>query len=191
MTLNNNETMQAISEQDSTGTLDVLEQYEAEECQSSEATWLPVNWRSVESWELPLQLRAPEDAIGRWPDDELAEQQVFAELSLLARANQYLEDHYPENLSLELVADALGADPLRLGTLVQEATEMDFSDHLATVRVEKAKNLLLNPNYYFTEIALELGFASPGEFTRAFKRVVGEPPHAYRARLSGGSGCTT
>jgi AraC-like DNA-binding protein len=51
------------------------------------------------------------------------------------------------------------------------------------VRVDKAKNLLLNPNYYFSEIASELGFESLGQFNEAFKRIVGEPPRAYCTRL--------
>lgn len=180
---NTREIMQAISQRDSTGILDVPEHYDAEECQTSEATWLAVNWRSVESWQPPLQFRAPEDGICRWPDDEPAEPQLLAELSMLMRVSQYIEAHYPEDLCLDLVARALGADPLHLGTLIKEATEMDFSDHLATTRVEKAKNLLLNPNYYFIEVASGVGFESLSQFGQTFTRLVGEPPHAYRARL--------
>jgi AraC-like DNA-binding protein len=47
----------------------------------------------------------------------------------------------------------------------------------------------LNPNYYITEIASELGFESLGHFNQAFTRMVGEPPHAYRTRLPSRIGC--
>jgi Helix-turn-helix domain len=67
--------------------------------------------------------------------------------------------------------------------VMRKTTGMDFCDSLACVRVEKAKNLLLNPNYYFSEIASELGFESLGQFNEVFKRIVGEPPRVYCTRL--------
>jgi AraC-like DNA-binding protein len=51
------------------------------------------------------------------------------------------------------------------------------------VRVEKAKNLLLNPNLRISEIAYEVGFQSLTHFNRVFKRVVGQSPTDYRAEL--------
>jgi AraC-like DNA-binding protein len=183
MTVNNEETMQAIRDQDSTGALNVLEEFDAVECQSSETSWLHVAWRSAESWQLPLHHCAKEKVSFRWSGKERAEPQMVDEAALVARANEYIEGHHAENLSLELVADALGADSRHLSRLIKQASEMDFSDYLDSVRVERAKNLLLNPNYYFIEIVSELGFESLGEFNRAFTEVVGELPHTYRARL--------
>ena len=69
--------------------------------------------------------------------------------------------------------------------LPQETTRLDFSDGPASVRVEKVKNLLLNPHHYFIEIVTELGYTSLGQFNQEFKRIVGETPHAYRARFPG------
>ena len=66
-----------------------------------------------------------------------------------------------------------------------QATGLDFSGDLAFGGVEKAKNLLLNPHYDFTEIAVELGFKSLLQFNRAFQKRFGELPRAYRARLDG------
>ena len=57
------------------------------------------------------------------------------------------------------------------------------SDPSASVRIEKARNLLLNPNYEFSEIAAELGFDSVNDFNEAFTRTAGQSPRAYRERL--------
>jgi AraC-like DNA-binding protein len=58
-----------------------------------------------------------------------------------------------------------------------------LEDSLVCGRVERAKNLLLNPHYEITEIASELGFESLRQFNRAFRRWAGESPQSYRARL--------
>jgi len=49
--------------------------------------------------------------------------------------------------------------------------------------VEKAKNLLLNPNLRVSEIAYEVGFQSLTHFNRVFKKTVGESPTEFRASL--------
>ena len=43
----------------------------------------------------------------------------------------------------------------------KKATGMTFTEYLARVRVEKVKNLLLNPNLRVSEIAFEVGFQCP------------------------------
>jgi AraC-like DNA-binding protein len=50
--------------------------------------------------------------------------------------------------------------------------------------VEKAKNLLLNPNYRVSEIAYEIGFQSLTHFNRVFKKIAGQSPTEYRQHLS-------
>ena len=50
--------------------------------------------------------------------------------------------------------------------------------------MEKAKNLLLNPNYRVSEIAFEIGFQSLTHFNRIFKNIAGQSPTEYRRQLS-------
>ena len=116
--------MHAASDQDSTGTLSALEQYDAEECRSSEVTWLPVTWQSLEPWQISLHSRTAENAFWSLPDNELLPRKVTSEPPLVGRDTQYIED-------------------------------------LSWVRVEQAKNLLMNANYSIAEIASELGFLNP------------------------------
>jgi AraC-like DNA-binding protein len=51
------------------------------------------------------------------------------------------------------------------------------------VRIESAKNLLLNPNLRISEIAYQVGFQSLTHFNRVFKKIVGQAPTEYRANL--------
>ena len=51
------------------------------------------------------------------------------------------------------------------------------------MRIEKSKNLLLNPNLRVSEIAYEVGFQSLTHFNRVFLRIVGRSPTAFRESL--------
>jgi AraC-like DNA-binding protein len=67
--------------------------------------------------------------------------------------------------------------------MFKKATGINFTDYLSRVRIEKAKNLLLNPNLRVSEIAYEVGFQSLTHFNRVFKRVVGQSPTEYREQM--------
>jgi AraC-like DNA-binding protein len=62
-------------------------------------------------------------------------------------------------------------------------TGINFVDYVARTRIEKARNLLLNPNRRVSEVAFEVGFQSLSQFNRTFKKVVGQSPRDYRAQL--------
>jgi AraC-like DNA-binding protein len=60
---------------------------------------------------------------------------------------------------------------------------MTFTAYLARVRVEKVKNLMLNPNKRVSEAAFDAGFQSLSQFNRVFRRITGDAPSAYRRRI--------
>ena len=68
--------------------------------------------------------------------------------------------------------------------MFKKITRINFTDYLSRVRIEKSKNLLLNPNLRISEIAFEIGFQSLTHFNRVFKRITGQSPTEYRAKLS-------
>jgi AraC-like DNA-binding protein len=174
--------MSTTSYHSSTGAAGLLEPREAETCQSSEATWLPLLWQPP-----PPPPEAPPKSqarsLRRLPGRAAPELPDSLEPPLVASAKQYIEDHYMEDLSLQQVAAALRTVPSELRWLFELAVGMDFFAYLARIRVEKAKTLLLNPNYYLSEISSASGFESLDQFNQAFKKTVGEAPHRYRARL--------
>jgi transcriptional regulator GlxA family with amidase domain len=52
--------------------------------------------------------------------------------------------------------------------MVKKATGLTFTDYLGRVRVEKAKNLLLNPHLQVSEMAYAAGFQSLTHINRLF-----------------------
>jgi AraC-like DNA-binding protein len=56
---------------------------------------------------------------------------------------------------------------------------------VARARIERTKQLLLNPHMRISEAAYEAGFQSLSQFNRVFRRIAGESPTRYRAHLHG------
>jgi AraC-like DNA-binding protein len=55
--------------------------------------------------------------------------------------------------------------------------------YLTRWRMQLASGLLRNSNRTVGAIALEVGYGSQAAFVRAFKRLVGQPPAAWRRAL--------
>jgi len=60
--------------------------------------------------------------------------------------------------------------------------------YLAQWRMQTAARLLLETRSTVAAIALDVGYDSEAAFARAFKRVVGKPPAAWRREREGGAG---
>jgi AraC-like DNA-binding protein len=65
----------------------------------------------------------------------------------------------------------------------KETTGMTFSEYLARCHVERARELLHNPNLRVTDVAFSAGFRSIPHFNHTFKRYTGLSPNGYRASL--------
>jgi AraC-like DNA-binding protein len=118
--------------------------------------------------------------------NQILVQERNAEPPAVVRAKQYIADHQDEQLSLGQVAKAVNTSSFYFCKLFKKATGLNFTDYVSRVRIEKAKNLLLNPNTRISEVAFEVGFQSLTHFNRVFRKVVGESPTDYRRRLPGG-----
>jgi AraC-like DNA-binding protein len=112
-------------------------------------------------------------------------QQDNAEPPVILRAKEYILEHQTENLRLGHVAKAVNTSTFYFCKLFKKATGINFTDYLSRVRIEKSKNLLLNPNLRVSEIAFEVGFQSLTHFNRVFKKILGQSPTEYRAQLLG------
>ena len=102
----------------------------------------------------------------------------------ITQARSYIRDHSDDELSLGAVAHVVNMSATYFSEKFKEMTAINFVEYVARTRVEKARNLLLNPNRRVCEVAFEVGFQSLSQFNRMFKKVVGESPRDYRAKLS-------
>jgi len=116
--------------------------------------------------------------------NQLMTEQNNAEPPLVLKARDYIDKHKTEELSLADVAKAAGASVFHFCKVFHKSTGLKFTDYVARVRLEDARNRLLNPNLRVSEIAYDVGFQSLTHFNRTFKRVFGQSPTEFRERLS-------
>jgi AraC-like DNA-binding protein/ligand-binding sensor protein len=116
--------------------------------------------------------------------NQIVLEQQNAEPPLVLRAREYIETHKTEELSLGDVARATGASLSHFCKVFHKSTGLRFRDYVARVRLEDARNRLLNPNLRVSEIAYDVGFQSLTQFNRTFKRVFGQSPSEFRAQVS-------
>ncbi len=117
--------------------------------------------------------------------NQVVVQQENAEPPVITRAKEYIQEHQTENLRLGHVARACNTSTFYFCKMFKKVTGINFTDYLSRVRIEKSKNLLLNPNLRVSEIAFEVGFQSLTHFNRVFKKILGQSPTEYRAQLLG------
>jgi AraC-like DNA-binding protein len=108
------------------------------------------------------------------------------ESPLIARARDFIDRNQAEDLSLEAVAKAVNTSTFYFCKMFKRATGLTFTEYLSRVRVEKAKSLLLNPHIRISEVAFEVGFQSLSQFNRVFKKITGQSPSQYRAKMNKG-----
>jgi AraC-like DNA-binding protein/ligand-binding sensor protein len=117
--------------------------------------------------------------------NQIVVQQQNEEPPVIRRAKEFIEAHQGEELRLTSVARAVNTSPFYFCKMFKKATGLNFTDYVSRLRIERAKNLLLNRNLRVSEIAYEVGFQSLTHFNRVFKKVLGIPPTRYRSRLPG------
>lgn len=100
------------------------------------------------------------------------------------QAKRYINDNYMDsNLSLNSVGDFVGISASYLSEVWSETSKEKFSVYLATLRVEKAQQLLSSTKLTIKEIGFRCGFNSVQNFIRVFKKYTGVPPGQFRESL--------
>lgn len=105
------------------------------------------------------------------------------EAPLVTRVRAFIAEHQEEVLHLIDVARAVSMSPCYFCKRFKRETGLTFTEYLARARIEAVKRLLQNEHVRVSEAAFAAGFQSLSQFNRVFRKVAGESPTAFRARL--------
>lgn len=93
----------------------------------------------------------------------------------------FLEDHYQEDISLDMLAAQFRRTPEYLCGIFKEATGETISHYLRRIRIHRAKILLMErPDAGLREISAACGFHSLSYFGKVFREATGFTPQGYR-----------
>ena len=90
-----------------------------------------------------------------------------------------IEENYGMRLGLDGFSDRFRLTPEYLSNLFAKETGMTFSNYLKKVRIEKAKELILNTDMKIYEVAYSVGYPDQKYFSKVFKEYTGVSAKQY------------
>ncbi len=119
------------------------------------------------------RLRAVKKAMGK-------EQEYSGNEALARKLISYIREHYPEDVSLDDLADHVGLHPNYVCTVFKKNIGQSYLECLHRERLKEAKRLLLETDLSVEQIGAQVGYNSASQFARVFKKYESVSPTAFR-----------
>jgi YesN/AraC family two-component response regulator len=103
-------------------------------------------------------------------------------VSIVGKAENYIEMNFSEDISMEGMAGKLHVHPSHLMRAFKKEKGITISHYRNLRRIKEAKQLILFSNLSMTEIAILVGFSNPQYFSKLFKEVEGITPVEYKKK---------
>lgn len=100
---------------------------------------------------------------------------------------RYVEEHFAESITLNMVAEIVYLSPSYLSSLFKSKQGQSFIDFLTEKRIEKAKSLLLYSDEKIQAISDSTGFTNIRHFNRVFKTMTNRTPSEFREGKGAGA----
>ena len=98
--------------------------------------------------------------------------------SAVKKAMLYIQENYSRDISLDDVSSQVNISPYYFSKIFKEETGENFIEYLTRVRIDKAKELLVDANVSVKEAGIQSG----NYFSRIFKKQMDMTPSEYKAR---------
>ncbi len=102
------------------------------------------------------------------------------DLELEQRVLLFLDSHFTESLSLEILSKEFGVSRFTLSRLFSDKLHTSFPGYVNEKRLEYARDLLSSTDMSVTQVALESGFGSSRTFFREFQDTFHTTPSEFR-----------
>ena len=113
--------------------------------------------------------------------ERIGEKRTGKMANLIERVRAVIEENYSDaSLTMADIGKAVYLTPTYVSLLFKQETGQTLNEYLTQVRVDKAKELLRDPQYKFYDICYAIGYTDPSYFTKLFKKVTGVTPSVYR-----------
>ncbi len=109
----------------------------------------------------------------------LRERDAAAEETGIEKAVEFIDHHYKEDISLKDVANYAYLSESYLSRKMKKVLGIGFSEYITRLRMEKAIELLREPNTKVAKVALEVGYPDYRYFSQSFKKYTGYSPSEF------------
>lgn len=94
----------------------------------------------------------------------------------IAKAIEWLKIHYTEPLNIDNLAQRVHMSTSSLHHHFKRLTSMSPLQYQKWLRLNEARRLMLTENLDATSAAFHVGYESPSQFSREYRRLFGSPP---------------
>jgi len=100
--------------------------------------------------------------------------------SRVKKVHEFLMKNYREEITLEQVAEVAHLAPASASRFFKAATGLSIFESLNKIKIEYARQLLLNTDMSVVHISYDCGFNNLSHFNKQFKKFSGWTPSQYR-----------
>lgn len=93
---------------------------------------------------------------------------------------RYIQDNYSQPLVINEIAAQVRLSERHVSRLFKSVTGFTIKQYLTQLRIDVAKQRLLNPSLAISDIAFETGYEDQRHFSTVFRKTTGSSPTQYR-----------
>lgn len=108
------------------------------------------------------------------------EEELEKSRGLIQQINEYIHQHYAENLTRSEIGAEFYLVPEYLAKMYKKKTGIGLKDYINDYRIQQAKQMLLYSDKQVGEVAVDVGFGNLSYFSTLFKKSTGMTPVEYR-----------
>ncbi|MDX5348096.1 MAG: helix-turn-helix domain-containing protein [Hymenobacteraceae bacterium] len=102
----------------------------------------------------------------------------------IIKAQLYIEENYPEKITVDQLADMLALSRRNLERRFKKATSNTVTEYMQRVKIEAAKMRLEASRETVNEVMYTVGYTDTKAFRSTFKKITGLSPVEYRQKYS-------
>lgn len=102
----------------------------------------------------------------------------------VAQAIHYLKENYSEKLNIENIAQKFNMAPSSFYRTFKQVTSISPLQYQKQLRLYEAQRLMLSGNYDAASAGYEVGYESPTQFSREYKKMFGASPKTNIKKLA-------
>jgi AraC family transcriptional regulator len=99
------------------------------------------------------------------------------------RVTGFMRDNLDRQIGLDDLANLVNLSRFHFCTAFRRATGRTPHQWLTNLRIGRARELLADPAFSVTDVALAVGYETPSAFAASFRKIVGLSPSDYRRSL--------
>ena len=108
----------------------------------------------------------------------------FEQEKYVRKVIEFISKNYSGKISISDIASYIGLDRSYLYVIFNRFMNISPQNFLINYRVERAVDLMQNPELTIGDISRSVGYEDPFQFSKIFKKIKGVSPSEFRNNLS-------